>query len=61
MDWRLQEDNDGSHGHGHPSQKAKKIQLKSLTTALQDDNWVSTLIILHRVQISIQLKVFGVF
>ena len=43
-DWILQEDNDGSHGHGRESKAPKKQPLaKSLATALKEDNWISTL------------------
>ena len=38
VEWWLQEDNDGSHGHGQPSQNTKKSQLRSLATALKEDN-----------------------
>jgi hypothetical protein len=43
VDWWLQEDNDGSHGHGRQSQNTKKTVTKSLATALKEDNWISTL------------------
>ena len=43
VDWWLQEDNDGSHGHGRPSQNTERIQPKGLATNLKEDNWISTL------------------
>lgn len=43
VDWLLQEDNDGSHGHGRESKITKKPQLKSLATAFKEGNWIVTL------------------
>lgn len=50
VDWLLQEDNDGSHGHGRPS-KAKPwnpsdpydFPRPGLATQLKADNWVTLL------------------
>lgn len=43
VDLWLQEDNDGSHGHGRPSKKPKKKALPSLATLLKEHNWIATL------------------